>query len=563
MLRHTMTLQNAVLVAAKKPVPQIKGRWPTEGWQTLRHPAGHNIRFRVALGTDVLEIAGEIVEPKGWQRPPVDLHPEWWFREHVVLFLDPAHDHATRRMIAVLRDGQVHTEDVWHMVGEEIADVLQKKIGLPPLRQEVRVAKTVHGWRMLARIKRRRLLPAGLDGKSLGLHLRFGTPGDVMQPAVCWPSADPGWSDNPFSFGDVLENGAKLLVSGVDFGKPVWKTGEATSSIRITGALGKHAPRCGICQIGVVQTDGRRTTTTHEWKSVRNRLAMNVPVDYPFTSKWAPDILKTARVEIAILNASKKPLWQAAYPFGFDAGIIVREPFGQLRKSVAGARRPLPDDPAFVGKYRAWLLRNLPDWQWRTTRQKAPSDFYLRAQQRADDIDLMSPTVMRDLAQLIHRRFDDWQDGLCAVSMILHHPCLTVHSASWARIAGAADNATVLRLGGCFCGDTARLAAQLAEELGRLYRQPLKGFTLGLRGHLSGLVETPIGDVLVDPMLGIYYHTLDNRRLATLDEMRADAAIAKRMWALPYATDGAPFFHGVRNQVKRPWRDATLVYPPG
>jgi hypothetical protein len=286
-------------------------------------------------------------------------------------------------------------------------------------------------------------------------------------------------------------------------------------------------------------------------------------VDYPFTSKWAPDVRKIARLEITVQGAVGRALWHASYPFGFDAGIIVREPFGLLGRSAAGARRPGPEDPAFVDKYRAWLLRRLPDWLWTTTRTGAPSDFYLRATRRKDDVDLMCPDAIAALARLVRRKFDEWQDALCAASLMLHHPCLTAHSPAWSRVAGCAEAGTVLRLGGCFCSETARLAAVLAEALGPLYGVRLKGYTLGLRGHITGLVETPLGDVPVDPMLGIYYHTLNNRRLATMREMQADPRIALRMWAFPRARDGRPLFAEAPAPIKRPCVDGSLMYPPG
>jgi len=564
MFRHKLLLNTAIWRASRAAVRKIKGRWPTDGWLPLRHPTGHVGRFRVTVGPQFIELAGEVIEPRGWKKQPADFRPEWWNREHVVFFLNPGHDHATRRMLAVMRTGEIKTEDVWHMIGEEGADVMTAKISLPPLQPEAHVDETHRGWRLLIRIARNRLgshLKTRADTFPLGLQIRLGIPGDVIYPAVCWPSADPFWDTNPFSFGDVLEHDAPLQVTCVDFGRPVWKTGEIASEIRFLGHFLRRVPS-GICRLTVVHTDGHREVAEQPWRAQGNRLDHCHRVDFPFTSKWAPDVLKTARLEIALLDRTGRSLWQAAYPFGFDAGILVREPFGLLDRSKKGTRRPDSDDPAFVDNYRAWLLRSLPNWRWQTTRQGAPSDFFLRARHRADDVDLMDPRVFQVLASLIHRRFENWQDALCATAMLLHHPCLTTHSASWHRVSGIADTATVLRLGGCFCSDTARLAARLAEALGRLYGVPLKGYVLGLRGHLSGLVETPLGDVLIDPMLGIYYHTLNNQRLATLEEMRAEASIAQRMWSLPQSTSGQPFFHGVQNQNKAPWHDGPLVYPP-
>jgi hypothetical protein len=62
-------------------------------------------------------------------------------------------------------------------------------------------------------------------------------------------------------------------------------------------------------------------------------------------------------------------------------------------------------------------------------------------------------------------------------------------------------------------------------------------------------------------MLGTYYHTLDNRRLATLSEMQSDPRIALRMWALPRDVAGTPFFGASVPPTKRPWAEGSLAYP--
>jgi len=83
---------------------------------------------------------------------------------------------------------------------------------------------------------------------------------------------------------------------------------------------------------------------------------------------------------------------------------------------------------------------------------------------------------------------------------------------------------------------------------------------MGLRGHLATLVDTPIGRVVIDGMLGLWFHTLDNARLATLEEMRRDPSIVQRMWHSPRA-HGHEFFYGVDTQIIRRWEDGQLTWP--
>ena len=564
MLRHTLSMELRTLTPAPTLLSAADASFPDSEALTLRHPEGHVGRFRIAVSRGVLELAGEITEPAGWSFPDAEIHPEWYFRDHVLLYLDPAHDHTTQRMVAVLRSGKAQMTARWLLVGEEATDEMSCPIPLPPLEPEVRVAETGNGWRVRMRLRLARLAgpaPARDPGAPVGIQLRWSVAAPVLHEAVSWPPPLPFWGCTPFAFADLAIADSPLTVDSLDFGAPVWQTGHVSSSIRIRGRRSGRAPSRGRCRVAVTDTAGETTERVHPWRAAGRILRLRVPVDYPFSSKWAPDIRKIARVAIRLEDARGRALWSTSYPFGFDAGILVREPFGRWPLRARAARRPAPADPAFVDKFRAWLLARLPSWQWTTTRDGAPSDFFLKGRAASENLDLMSPTIFADLARLIRARFPDWQDGLCAAAMALHHPCLTAHSSAWSRISNVADTGTLLRLGGCFCSDTARLGARLAEELAPLYRVPLHGFSLGLRGHLTTLVETPIGDVLIDPMLGIYYHTLDNTRLATLDEMRGDRRITARMWALARGR-GGEFFFGVRNQTKRPWREGALAYPP-
>ncbi len=62
-------------------------------------------------------------------------------------------------------------------------------------------------------------------------------------------------------------------------------------------------------------------------------------------------------------------------------------------------------------------------------------------------------------------------------------------------------------------------------------------------------------------MLGLWFHTLDNTRLATLDEMRAERRIVERVWAMP-RRPSHEFFFNVHDQIVRPWTVGSLRWPP-
>ncbi len=265
-----------------------------------------------------------------------------------------------------------------------------------------------------------------------------------------------------------------------------------------------------------------------------------------------------ARLHLAISGEDGQVLWRGGYPFGFDHGIIVREQFGGGTDEPAP--RPEPSDPDFLEAMRRYILTRIPDYQLRTTREDAPSDFYLEDPAGEANLDLSVVDALDRAVGMIVDRFPDWQDALCAVPMWIHHPMVTRHSSTWSRVSNVASVDTIPRLGGCFCGDTARLGACLAEMVGARLGVELKGLSIGLRGHLATLVETPIGAVVIDGMLGLWFHTLDNIRLATLDEMRSCREVTERVWYAPRAA-GHEFFYGVHDQLIRPWRDGPMRWP--
>jgi hypothetical protein len=120
---------------------------------------------------------------------------------------------------------------------------------------------------------------------------------------------------------------------------------------------------------------------------------------------------------------------------------------------------------------------------------------------------------------MIAHRFPDWQDALCAAAMWVHHPCVTRHSSSWNRIANVSSIDTIPRLGGCFCGDTARLTAALSEHIGR---REESGYRAG-RNEAVALSQAAIDDRPPCCDLRPPVSRLSARLVADLQVRRVDA----------------------------------------
>ncbi|MBM4035829.1 MAG: hypothetical protein FJ291_29160 [Planctomycetes bacterium] len=532
-------------------------------------PDGRRASVAIEASDAGLQFTATAEGRPGLPRPP---YPEWYFRDHLVVFLNPGHDHATRWLYAVDDAGAVVREAAWIAPGEEPGDHPSRALPEPPAAEgEFRRLGDGRFW---ARLRWSVALPS----QPLGVKIKVGFHEEVVPRPLVWPQ-QPAWMDDlPLSFGDLVGPQAGCLchqplvvVKSLEFREPAW--GGEPSLVVMRMAVAPGGPQEGLAEVvTILPEDSEQAQPPVAWRAGPSGIAeVALPVVFPHRAKWASDVRLTARLRLTIRDGGGQTLWAAEYPFGFDCGIIVRERYGArvsdcgLKSEIRNPKsemcpRPAPSAPDFLDRHRAYILSRLPDYRRRTTREGEPSDFFLEDARGGEHLDLMAADALDQAAAMLARRFPDWQDALAAAALWAYHPSITRHSSSWSVVASQAAVGTIPRVNGCFCGDVARLVAALAEKVGERLGLPLRGYTLGLRGHLSTLVETPLGRVVLDGMLGHAYLTLDNTRLATLDEMRANGEIVCRLWYCPRA-HGHEFYLGVRNQILQPWREGPLAFP--
>jgi len=554
-MRWSLSLKSPVLVAGKREPDQgaLEG-----GLETLRlGPDGDGRWARVAVFADSASVQVAVLAegPPGVADRPD--HPEWTNRAHLAVLLDPNHDHATRWLYAVDDRGRVVREAHWASSGEELGDDAAAEVDGPPEGEgEFRY---VDGSRFYARLRFPRARRWENPGVPAGLALRVGYHEIPIPDPLAWPPLVPWTRDTPLVFGDVSADPPVLAVEEVAIPHPSW--GGEPSTITLKGGAADGSPCAGKVLVDIVLPgDGEYSQEPVAWHRDGKEFSIAVPVVFPFRAKWANGLKSIARLGLTVVGDNGQVLWVGRYPFGFDHGVIVRERYG--RRAGEPSPRPEPSQGDFLDAFRRYVLTRIPDYTMQTTRDGAPSDFYLVDRDGNANLDLSAPDALEHVAAHLASRFPDWQDALCAAAMWVHHPSITRHSSTWSRVSNVASIETIPRLAGCFCGDTTRLTALLAETVGARTGVPLKGLSMGLRGHLATLVETPIGSVVIDGMLGLWFHTLDNTRLATLDEMRADREISERVWYAPRA-HGHEFFYGEDNQLIRAFRSGPLEWPKG
>lgn len=511
---------------------------------------GRSVRVSIRLQEAFLEVTAEVRCPKV---PAAPAYPEWYNRRHLVLFVNPGHDHATRWMYAVDDAGEIHHTSVWAMVGEEPSDELESPLAPGPAATG-QYENTPEGFRATLRLPAKDIWPE--QAVVAGVAVKVGFHEECIPPALCWP--EEARSNCPFDFGDLYRREPSLRVEKVDVPSPSWGPG----TVKLFARGRDNAPDAGEVRVSTLLPGEAPTAQPPvAWRGAGDSVRVDLPLVWPHRGKWVSDIRSTARVALRVEDSKGECLWHAEYPVGFDAGIIVRERFG-CRDGQSATPRPSQNDPDFVEHFRRYILDRLPDYQPATTRGGAPSDYCLRDPAGQADLNLLDADWPDQVASMLAGRFGRWDDAICAASMWVYHPAVTRHSSSWNKVSGRATIRTIPRLGGCFCGDTARLTALLVEKVGEALGVSLRGLSMGLRGHLVTLVETPGGRVVLDGMIGLWFHALDNARLATLEEMRTDRAVVDRMWFAPRA-HGHEFYFGIDDQMIRSPEPGTLIWPEG
>jgi hypothetical protein len=531
------------------------GTIPWEGPDLLLGPDPQGREARVTVsdedGTLLVRVVAEAPVQAG-ARPD---HEEYWNRAYLEVLLNPGHDHGTRWQFAVDDRGEVYTASQYAVQGEESGDESLASLDSPP-----RTEGTFHWMESGGYEAEVRIPSEGLwrdAGTPVGFAVRVGFHEAVIPDPLAWPDRVAWAGSTPLAFGDLYRAAPDLAITEIDIKRPHW--GGSPTEILLRGRVAPSGPAGGVLR-GRVELPGDRCEDLPgvPWASRDGDVVIAAPVVFPFRAKWANGLVNIARLHLWLSDEKGREVWRAAFPFGFDHGIIVRERFG----GAAGepAARPDAGSATFLEDFRQYILTRLPDYRMQTTREGAPSDFYLADPDGGDSADMSADNSLSEIARMLVDRFPDWQDALCAAAMWVHHPLVTRHSSTWSRVSNRATVETLPRLAGCFCGDTTRLTAALAEKIGDRLGVPVAAYSMGLRGHLATLVDTPVGKVVLDGMLGLWFHTMDNRRLATLEEMRVDREIAERVWYAPRA-HGHEFFHRVDNQLIRPWQTGSLKWP--
>jgi hypothetical protein len=487
-----------------------------------------------------------------------DLERRDFFYDRIEIFLDTSHDHQNFWQIVIDPSNQAVVSKRSRILGEDAGAVgsQEKKLEKPVVvLSKTKVSQGV--WSGCCVIPFKELL---LD--SLAEHTVWGI--NFLRARTPFPPYEAFWScvamptcGVPVFFGDLyFEKG--LVVDQIHFPAPVYGDNKA----RITGRV--PASWKGDLCVEIKTTLPYEDVEVRTCKTVGEvhdgRFSIDAKYALSDRGRWPGATGKNQLVQVRILDSNHQPQFSCSYPFSYDVGIIVSEPYGKAVKS-----QPRLKEDAYETK-RRFILENIPVFQRLTTREGAPSDFTLNAEDDSIQFNLMDEDILDQIGKWLAKVFPSDTDRLLGAAYFIHQRSVTRHAGVRSPFVGDLSPETILRVGGSLCGTRSTLLnGLLSRTCCTATDLPFRPFLLGLSGHVVTAVEVWPGylegykplesgkdawadQVLVlDPDVGGMFLTKDASRIATLAEMRHDRAIGYRANVCQYR-HGHEFYFGARHQ---------------
>ena len=396
----------------------------------------------------------------------------WYYNSHFVFQFDFKHDHQHQYEIAVDHDGGIlHTAYALVVPSEEKEVLFRKELELPDYNIRAKPG-------------------------------RLEIPLDIIESNIIGINVAAVLGDNPVYKTSLCENKAPLYfadlylekipkVNGINFHYPEWDLHHIKIDTKIEEPLIKTS----------FMDNNFETTNKY-----------HVPCKFDAIAKWNPTLTGDPLFKISVDK------WEATFPVSFDHGIIPRDLLGKKEDAI----RPTTDDPDFHEKMRKYYLAMLPNFT-----RVIDNGYYLVSDEQK--IDLLGGNVIEELNDIIKETFDNPTDALCGMSALIGSAAGILHSSPFAKVCCEISPEDMFTLGKGFCGDVANLLGLMAEKIAPHYGLELESYYACLIGHVVCAIKWDKKFYILDPMVGKFFYTLDNTRLATLKEMQTIPEITYRV----------------------------------
>ncbi len=481
-----------------------------------------------------------------------------FFYDRIEIFLDTAHGHNRFWQVVIDPTNQAIVSKRRRLMGEDASAASSQEEKLAePITIPSRTTVSKHVWSgccviPFKALSLEKLTPAAVWGINF---MRARTPFPPYE--AFWSSISIPTNGVPAYFGDLyFEKG--LVVEQIQFPNPVYGDNHA----RITGKV--PASWKGSLQVEI------KTTLPYEDTEVKTCVTtaevsngcFSIDAKYALSDRgrWPGATGKNQLVQIRFLDSNGHAHFACSYPFAYDAGIIVSEPYGKSVKA-----QPRLKEDAYETK-RRFILENIPVFQRLTTREGAPSDFTLNAEDDSIQFNLMDEDILDQIGKWLMKIFPSDTDRLLGAAYFIHQRSVTKHAGVRNHFVGDMSPETILRIGGSLCGTrSVLLNGLLSRTCCSATDSPYRPFLLGLSGHVVTGIEVWPGYLegykpletgadawadkilVLDPDVGGMFLTKDGSRIATLGEMRHDRSIGYRANVCQYR-HGHEFYFGTRHQ---------------
>jgi hypothetical protein len=318
-----------------------------------------------------------------------------------------------------------------------------------------------------------------------------------------------------FSFADVYLGRPAIVVEEIDLGVVGWGSNVARLRLR---SLSDRAASV------VARTTTRLCMRRHERHAIASchlEPGATFGVEVPFWVDPEEKFTTSGGQEIELtLEVDGELAYRGGWRGTYCEGVCAYQRYG----SQLGARtNPRPCEPEFLSRKIEFLGSRLPVFERLTTRQGAPSDFFLRAEDGSAEFNLMEPGVLDRMAAYVAGRFDEDLDKVLGVYLFSQAPWIARHLSTGHRLMQGAGPLSIMRGyfagGGGNCAYHSRVFTGLAARL-VLRGHPLDAHTSAVWGHTIASVAGLDGRALIDADAGHVFLLPDGSGLATIQHVR-------------------------------------------
>ncbi len=316
------------------------------------------------------------------------------------------------------------------------------------------------------------------------------------------------------TFANIYLNDAPVMIESIEFGVPTWDDNVAEAT---------------LCN--ATDDDVKVVIHSENRLDMQRRVNRSAPVEVvvPAGGKVTAEFhyfidqrekMGGVQKVIVLLESEGRTLFRGEWPANYCMPPGTYQKYGA---DIESSANPKPGEADFVAKKIRYICSRIPRFERLTTRDGAPSDFFLRAADESVAFNLMKAGVLDEIGDYIVGLFDNDVDRILGMYFFGYNPSVLRHMSAGHRIMNLAGPLSIIRGnfagGGGNCGYHSRGFAGLISHL-KIDGKPLVGHTVSIRGHVISGFHWRGSTALIDNDVGHFMLTADGTDFPTIDDMR-------------------------------------------